>query len=229
MGTRLKARKTSEKMIVVTEPGFYCDKQKLDIIRLLYERNIWEQIDRILSLIDPKDLSCFSMVNRNWRNIIQLRRTHNDRRLAFVVAKKMDLENIGYIKNRAGSSSRNALRDANRDLSPLHKRLRSHLPTPGSSEWLKPRLREGDKVLSKFEHCPDCSSKSSLIKNSLTGEERGHCQSPKCESVFCTACNNPEHTGSACRTVSIIDDYEECAKPDFRGSKRRLRRIGRLR
>jgi len=212
----------------VTAPGLYCGQQRVDFISLLAERDIWQLVELILSQLSAADLCSFSLVDPAWNSTLESRVLQNQRRLQFVEQKKINRENLGEDIFKTRSSSRIAMQEVNRNMSPVIKRTRSEADSSSekihSPSKIKSRLFDDvDLVVDKLLHCPNCSFTSSVSKKSLSGDERGVCGSKSCGLIFCTRCLYSEHPGKPCRTIQTIKSKQSVVSS--KKSKARLRRL----
>jgi len=243
--TRLKVDSSKSKSKIrsktyIIPAGLYMEWEHLDILMQLRTSNMLHIVDKILSYVSSADLPSVSMTSRRWHKLFseQVFNHHESRRRSYVETVKLNRENFGrevvpFPLTR--SSSRIALKEVNRNISPQNKRnressssgsiispskIRSRL-FPDSHESIRERRSD------KLDHCPNCSA-TSTIKSYKDKDgktyEKGECTSRSCSLVFCTTCLHIEHPGKACK-LSQPSRSRSVAAVTSKKSKARLRRL----
>jgi len=221
-------------------------RETCDILRHLYERNISHVLCIIFNYLAPGDLCQVSQVSQLWNLSLNSVKVHDDRRLSFVTAMKLDRENLGVklaLRSKLTSPRRIMQEVANINfLSPNSgKRDRN----PSSSAIISPskirhklfvdearKLNPGERLV----HCPLCTSPSrvSLAQNlspsgsnpNLQNFQKAQCSSPKCCFVFCPHCQCEDHAGRSCRvTRTGSSKVPKSGAVTSKKSKARLRRL----
>ncbi len=93
----------------LTPPGCYLGANKLDIIQLLSDRDLWHVLELIFTHIPASDLSAVVLVNSCWRRTLEARVRHDLRRSSFVLEKKLNQENLNLCDPPSRSSTRIAM------------------------------------------------------------------------------------------------------------------------
>ena len=93
----------------VEPPGLYLGIDRVDLLRLLSERDIWETLERILSYLSPGDLCSVALVSQCWRKTLEGRVLQDQRRKSFVLDNKLNRENLGEELFRTRTSPRLAM------------------------------------------------------------------------------------------------------------------------
>jgi len=243
--TRLKVDSSKSKAKIksktyIIPAGLYMDWEHLDILMQLRTSNMLHIVDQILSYVSPADLRSVCMTSLGWKKLFseQVFDHHENRRKKYIETVKLNRENFGrevvpFPLTR--SSSRIALKEVNRNISPQNKRNRESSSSGSiiSPSKIRSRLfadsHEGirERRSDKLDHCPNCSA-TSTIKSYKDKDgrsyEKGECTSRSCSLVFCTTCLHIEHPGKACK-LSQPTRSRSVAAVTSKKSKARLRRL----
>eukprot|EP00088_Acartia_fossae_P021267 TRINITY_DN2273_c0_g1_i1.p1 TRINITY_DN2273_c0_g1~~TRINITY_DN2273_c0_g1_i1.p1 ORF type:complete len:564 (-),score=103.59 TRINITY_DN2273_c0_g1_i1:1137-2828(-) len=225
--------KSSESYIMC--PGYYDGWECIDFLQQLHKRNACHLVDQILGYLRPHDLSMVAMTSSAWHKLLceegGLYAEHNKRRLAHVAEIKLNRENYGSRVLPPGntrSSSRIALKEVNRNVSPPNKRNRdgSHsAPTIISPSKIRNRLfTDKDDSDIRFLHCPHCRRTSRVKEKSGSEYEVAECSSRTCGLIFCVKCLAVDHPGKPCQVVKVTRT-RSAAVVTSKKSKARLRRL----
>lgn len=195
-------------------------------------------LDTIFSYLRPEDLCRVALVSLSWNKFLQeeLFDRHDARRAAFVHEMKLNRENFGRVIPITRSSSRIALKEINRNISPQNKRNRessNSAPSVISPSKIRSRLFAEDKpeipLLEKTDrylHCPHCSATSKVKTCQDKNEsdyEVAECGNKSCSFVFCVKCLYMDHAGKPCQIPQLT--RSRSAVVTSKKSKARLRRL----
>lgn len=187
-------------------PTMMMNRERVDFIRLLAERDLWRALDTVLEHLLPQDLCAFSLVCQVWSVTLASRRAHDERRRVFVQAKRLDRENFGaeagLLPRRMRSSPRLAMQEISntKNISPNSKRSRDL--GPGGNLAVSPSkiryrlfVEEAAKLPpgGRLVHCPHCSSPS-RVQLVTRSSQAGSPSSSSSNSNSSSAAGVPEAT-----------------------------------
>jgi hypothetical protein len=215
-------------------------REHCDLLRHLYHRNLSHILGSIFTYLKPNDLCNISQVSQLWNLAVKSSKVHEERRLNFVAAMKIEQENFGLsLLLSKRSSPRQAMQEvANTNrLSPPSKR---DLPAACANITSPSKIRhklfvnEAAKLGpgERLVPCPLCTNPSRVLNNAKpsTTATPGHtttaeCSAPRCGFLFCSNCQCEEHPGRPCRVTRSGTKLPKCGAVSSKKSKARLKRL----
>jgi len=207
---------------------FNCGQESFDIFRHLFEMNLGHVLDNIFQYCAGRDLCSIAQVSQLCKLSLMTSRQHEERRLSFIAARKLDQENAGcgghllrsgvlsprramqaITNNRSpGQGKRDRATSCSKLVSP--SKIRHHLFLDEVS-----KLSPGDRLT----QCPVCTSPS-RVSGPLAV-----CSSHRCNFSFCPDCLCEEHQGRGCRVTRTGSKAPKSGAVTSKKSKERLRRL----
>ncbi|TRY71985.1 hypothetical protein TCAL_03952 [Tigriopus californicus] len=213
-------------------PGYFLHHERVDFLRHLFDRNMYEALRISFSYLDPPSLCHVAQVSPTWREALYSDFEAVRRKAAFLHRQKLNLENLSAEKSVLRSSPRKAMGNVSNllSLSPSYaKREREDKSHAGHSKLVSPSkirhqlfTQEASKLApgEQLQACPRCTAPSRVTETSAQCSRRG------CGFSFCTLCMCESHKDDTfCRTPGKTNGKSPKGSIASKRSKNRLKRL----